>query len=700
MRKNGKILPRVVNYLTNNSSQAEQDQAKTRLAELRKEIEYHAHRYYVLDDPVIDDGQYDRLFRSLLDLEDAFPELISSDSPSLRVGGEPLDQFEQAEHVLPMLSLGNVFDEAELAGFEEKMQRYLQSNESIVYLAEPKLDGLAVELVYEKGVLVLGATRGDGLVGENITAQLQTVRSIPLRLRQSTGKETEKIPEQLVVRGEVFFPRQGFNDQNKQRGKEGKSLFANPRNAAAGSLRQLDPKITAARPLDFFVYGVADTTTLPCKELEAMFAWLQEIGFPVNPLIKSCQGLSEVAAQYHHLQQIRHDLEYEIDGMVVKVADFALQQRLGNTARAPRWATAWKFPAVQATTRLLGVHFQVGRTGAVTPVAELEPVHVDGAMVKRASLHNRDEIERKELEIGDTVLIQRAGDVIPEVIKPVKEKRDGTERAIIFPKNCPVCDHPLHRPEGEAITRCINPHCPAQRLQSLIYFAGKAGLDIDGLGRKNMEQLVKVGLVRDIPDIFQLKHEKLAALDGWGEKSADKLIRAVVMAAQTPLSRFVGALGIRHVGEVTAQLLAGHFISLEGLLTAKREDLLEVEGIGDQAAASIFDYFADTSTREMLDQMQTLGLTLQEAKKTGSAPLEGRVFLFTGTLSGLSRNEAKQLVKEQGGRVVSSLSKKVTDLVAGAKSGSKLKKAEDMGIVVLGEEQFQQITGRAEVREE
>ncbi len=663
--------------------------AKKRLAQLRRELTSHAHRYYVLDDPVIADGEYDLLFRELLDLEEQFPELVTPDSPSMRVGGAPLDRFEEVAHRFPMLSLDNIFSEQELADFQKKLQRYLQDEAPLSYSAEPKLDGLAVELLYEKGLFVQGSTRGDGLVGEDITAQLQTVMAIPLQLQAAA----ENLPDQLIVRGEVFLPRRGFQQLNEERARQGEPLFANPRNAAAGSLRQLDPSVTATRPLSFFVYAVADDSVVPCATLDELFTWLEELGFLVNPLRRICQSLSEVAEQYVYLQAIRHELDYEIDGMVVKVNEFALQKRLGNTARAPRWAVAWKFPAIQATTRMIDVDFQVGRTGAVTPVAILEPVNVNGVVLKRASLHNQDEILRKELMINDIVLVQRAGDVIPEVVKPMKDQRTGDQNPIIFPTRCPVCDHGLERPEGEAITRCVNPHCPAQRLQSLIYFAGKAGLDIEGLGRRNMEQLVREGLVRDIPDIFQLTQEQLAVLDGWGDTSARKTLAAIEEAKQTTLSRFIGALGIRYVGEATADLLARHFPDLQSLLEANKDRLLDVEGIGEQAAASLIAYFADPSTQTMLTRLMELGLVI-EAQNPGDHPLEGMVFLFTGSLDGMSRNEAKQLVKGQGGQVVSGMSKRVTHLVAGEKGGGKLQKAVAMGIPVLDAQAFFQLVGR------
>ena len=673
-----------------NKTVMDRETAKARLASLRKELSYHAHRYYVLDDPVISDGEYDRMFRELLDLEEQFPELVTADSPSLRVGGAPLDRFAEVEHASAMLSLDNVFTAQELTGFVEKIHRYLQSTEELMYSVEPKLDGLAVELVYENSIFVQGSTRGNGLVGENITAQLQTVQTIPLRL-QTAGYP---VPDTLVVRGEVLLPRHGFEELNRQRAEQGEPLFANPRNAAAGSLRQLDPGVTATRSLGFFVYGVADTMIVPCRNQEELFEWLAGLGFRVNSLVRVCHSMVEIQQQYEYLQQIRHDLEYDIDGMVVKVNDFLLQQRLGATARAPRWAVAWKFPATQATTVIRDVEFQVGRTGAVTPVAILEPVTVDGAVVRRASLHNQDEIKRKGLMIGDSVLIQRAGDVIPEVIKPVVEKRTGRERPIVFPDHCPVCGHPLERPEGEAVTRCINPHCPAQRLQSLIYFVGKSGLDIEGLGSRNMERLVEAGLVKDLPDIFQLRREDLAALDGWGEKSADNVLAAVAQAKHLSLARFLGALGIRYVGEVTAELLALHFTSLDALMQASRDELLAVEGIGEQVATSLLDYFSDPSTRKMLARLLALGVTIV-APERRVRPLDGQVFLFTGSLEKMSRNEAKQLVREQGGQVVSGISKKVTALVAGAKAGGKLKKAAAMGIPVLSEQAFLQLVSGA-----
>jgi DNA ligase (NAD+) len=658
-------------------------QAAQRLAELRSQLQHHAHRYYVLDDPIISDAEYDRLFRELLDLEEQFPELVTPDSPSQRVGGEPLGAFAEAAHSLPMLSLDNIFSADELYDFEEKIRRRLNSTEQLTWTAEPKIDGLAVELIYEHGVLVEGSTRGNGVVGENITANLRTVRNIPLRLH---GAE---LPERLTVRGEVYLPKKDFAALNQQRAEQEEPLFANPRNAAAGSLRQLDPKVTATRPLSFFVYGIANIAAVPCRSMAELFPWLRALGLPVCPLVRICGTLAEVEEQYQRLQQLRHGLDYEIDGMVVKVNQFTLQEQLGSTARAPRWAAAWKFPAEEAEAVMSGVEFQVGRTGAVTPVAVLEPVSIGGATVRRAALHNQEEIRRKGLMIGDTVLVRRAGDVIPEVVRPLTKQRSGAEQQIVFPTECPACQQPLHRPEGEAVTRCRNLQCPAQRLQRIIWFAGKSGLDIEGLGPKNVEKLLAAGLMADIPDIFRLDRERLAALEGWGEKSANKLLQAVEKAKQTTLAKLLAALGIRHVGETTAELLAARFPTLGQLMWATQEQLLAVDGIGSQTAAALREYCTNPENCQLISRLLELGLTVQTAEKApNSGLLSGMVFLFTGTLNSMSRAEAEQRVRQLGGAVASSISKKVTYLVAGDKAGSKLKKAAELDITVLDEQAF------------
>jgi DNA ligase (NAD+) len=653
-----------------------------RLLELRRQLNEHSYRYYALDQPTISDGEYDRLFQELLDIEARHPELVSEDSPSRRIGAPPLDGFSQVRHRLPMLSLENAFSDAEILAFEERLLRFLNQTERPAYVIEPKLDGLAVELVYRGGLLIQGSTRGDGQVGEEITAQLRTIRSIPLRLHG-------QVAGLLEVRGEVFMENAGLSRLNEQQLAAGRPVFANPRNAAAGSLRQLDPAVTASRPLKFLAYGVSVPADTGCTGQYQLLTHLASLGLPVSQLTRFCPSLAEVIAGFAEFAALRHDLPYEIDGMVVKVDSLPLQERLGNKARAPRWALACKFPAKQETTRLLGVDFQVGRTGAITPVAILEPVSVGGVMVSRATLHNQDELARKDLRIGDTVLIQRAGDVIPEVVMAITENRDGSEVPIAMPTSCPVCMQPLTRPEGEAVTRCFNLHCTAQRLQGLIHFASKAGLDIEGLGRKNIEQLVEAGLVGDIPDIFTLEQSILADLDGWGSKSAENVIAAIAAKKTPPLGRFLTALGIRFVGEISAAALESHFSSVSQLAQAKREQLLEIDGIGEQAAASILDFFNSARGRELLNRLDEIGVhPAPPAADAGGQSLTGFVILFTGGLENLSRDEAKKLVKENGGQIATSVTQKTTHIVAGEKAGSKLGKAAELGKTILTEKEF------------
>jgi DNA ligase (NAD+) len=657
--------------------------AVKRLEELRRELNHHAYLYYVLDDPRISDGEYDRLFQELLTLEERFPELVTDDSPSLRVGGAVLAGFDTVAHRIQMLSLENAFNEEELLDFEKRLHRFLNREVEISYMAEPKLDGLAVELVYENGLLTTGSTRGDGRIGENITTNLKTIQTIPLQLQGGN------LPERLEVRGEVFISTAGFRALNEQRLQNGENLFANPRNAAAGSLRQLDSKITAARPLDFFAYGVGDPFELGVEYHEQVLELLRRRGFKINELTRFCPDIRAAIDHFNFLAGLRHDLDYEIDGMVVKVNSLGLQQRLGSKARGPRWAVACKFPALQASTRLLNVEFQVGRTGAVTPVALLAPVNVGGVTVGRATLHNQDEIIRKDLRINDLVLVQRAGDVIPEVVKPIKEKRTGAEKPIAMPDRCPECGTELVRKSGEAALRCVNLQCPAQRLRALIHFAGKSGLDIEGLGAKAMEQLFARGLVRNIPDLYALRPADLADLPGWGEKSAANAISALEKSKNPTLARLVTALGIRYVGEVSAQLLENSFTSLDRLLKVDREDLEEIEGVGPQVTASLLEFFNNPKNLEILAKLQDSGLKIKAPPEgTAAHPLTDKVFLFTGALHGFSRSEAKNRVKRMGGQVSSSLSRKVTHVVAGEKAGGKLAKARDLELAIISEEDF------------
>ena len=663
---------------------------KKKIQELRQQINFHAHRYYELDDPLIADSEYDQLFQELLNLEELHPELITPDSPSQRVGSKPLSEFKAVRHTHPMLSLENAFNETELLDFEERLQRFLKSENDLSYMAEPKLDGLAVELVYEKGLLTIGSTRGDGRTGEEITRNLKTIRSIPLRLAAPGNMQ---LPETLEVRGEAYLTLAGFQALNEQRLSAGETIFANPRNAAAGSLRQLDSRITAQRPLDFFAYGVSDTAQTPCSSQEELLDYLRKLGFEINPLTKFCRDISQVIEHFAHLQDIRSTLAYDIDGMVVKVNSFDLQQRLGSKARSPRWAIAAKFAATQATTILQKVEFQVGRTGAITPVALLKPVNVGGVVVSRATLHNEGEIKRKDLKIGDHVLVQRAGDVIPEIVKPVIEQRSGSEKTIRMPERCPVCKHRLILPEGEAITRCPNSHCPAQRLRLLIHYTSKAGMDIEGLGKKAMEQLFSQKLVQDIPDIYALQVADLVVLDGWAEKSARNAVAAIEASRQTSLAKLLSGLGIRYVGEEVAGLLEEHYGgSLHELMQADEEELLDIEGIGPQTAQSIKEYFHDSDLKKMVSRLMDFGFTIVSAPKSpGERPFAGWVFLFTGSLAAMSRDEAKVRVKERGAKVASQVSKKVTHVVVGEKPGSKLKKAQELGLTILTEKKFEDL---------
>lgn len=657
-------------------------EAARRIEELTRKLNDHAHRYYVLDNPVISDGEYDRLFQKLLALEEAYPAFALEDSPTRRVGGAPLDKFEQVEHRIPMLSLENGFSDQDLTDFAQRLERFLNEPVASGFSAEPKMDGLAVELIYRSGRFEIGSTRGDGITGENISVQLKTINAVPLKLLEDS-------PDLLEVRGEVYMDKQGFAQLNDDQLAQGLQPFANPRNAAAGSLRQLDPAVTAGRPLRFFAYGVGEPEALPCKSQTELLDYLKRNGFPVCPHNAFCIDIGGVIAHYNRLASIRHDLPYEIDGMVIKVDALKLQSRLGAKARAPRWAIARKFPATQATTTLLGVEFQVGRTGAVTPVARLHPVNLDGATVSRATLHNQDEIDRKDLRLGDTVLVQRAGDVIPEVVKPITEKRTGGETPILLPSRCPACQSELVRPEGEAVTRCINILCPAQRLRGLIHFCSKAGLDIDGLGKRYVEQLFEAGIIDNIVDLYNLDREVIKDLEGWGEKSADNVLAAIDRARSPTLADFIAALGIRFIGETSAALLERHFSSLENIAAAREEELLDIDGIGDQAARSLVDYFSNAASIDMLNRLRESGVApAAKSRTTDKLALSEMTFLFTGSLANLSRDEAKKLVKEHGGTIASTVTQKVTHVVAGEKAGSKLTKAREAGKIILSEEQF------------
>jgi DNA ligase (NAD+) len=655
----------------------------SRVQELREQINYHNYRYYVLDDPVISDVEFDLLLQELIRLEEEYPDLVTPDSPSQRVGAAPLEKFETVRHRVPMLSLENAFSETGAREFDERLKRFLRTGEEFHYMVEPKMDGCAVELVYEDGRLTVGSTRGDGFRGENVTQNLKTIHTIPLQLLRGE----EPLPRLLEVRGEVYMDLPDFKKLNELRLAQGEAAFANPRNAAAGSLRQLDPNITAARPLKIYVYGVGEVGGRGFGSHWEVLQTLKTWGFRINPLIERTQGIETAIAYHHRLEHERHGLAYEIDGMVVKVDSLALQERLGTKARSPRWALAYKFAATQATTRVKEIVVNVGRTGAVTPMAVMEPVEVGGVTVSRATLHNEDEVARKDVRAGDLVLVQRAGDVIPEVVKVITEERPAGTVPFKMPEKCPVCDTPLVRPEGEKVTRCPNPDCLGALKRGIFHFASKTAMDIDGLGEKIIHQLVDTGLLKDVSDLYGLTVEDLTPLERFAEKSARNIVGAIQGSKLVGLGRFIYALGIRYVGEATAHLLAQHFQSLEALMQAGEEELLQVEGVGPQVAGSIREFFQNARNRELVAKLLAAGIKIQKPEAAAVTPLSGKTFVFTGALS-ISREEAKTLVAARGGKVSSSVSAKTDYVVAGEDPGSKYARARELGVTILDEGAF------------
>ncbi|MDD9869531.1 MAG: NAD-dependent DNA ligase LigA [Gammaproteobacteria bacterium] len=660
-----------------------------RAEQLRRRIEEHNHRYYVLSDPAIADAEYDRLFRELEDIERRHPRLVTPSSPTQRVGAAPQSHFAPVSHAAPMLSLENALDRAELEAFDKRMRESLEQD-AVEYSAEPKIDGVAVSLLYESLELVRAATRGDGLTGEDITANVRTIRSVPLRLHKA-GKP----PPRLEVRGEVYMSRKGFARFNAGAEKRGGKTFVNPRNAASGSLRQLDPAVTAARPLQFFCYGAgpdagAPPPSLHTEVLERLRAW----GLPVCGHAGVARGLGECVAFYQRMMELRGELDYEIDGVVYKVNRIADQQTLGVRSRSPRWSIACKFPAEERETVVRAVEFQVGRTGALTPVARLEPVAVGGVTVSNTSLHNMDEVERKDVRIGDTVVVRRAGDVIPQVVRVVADKRPKRARKVKAPKRCPVCGGKVVRGEDEVAARCIESlSCPAQRKEAIRHFASRLAADIEGLGEKLVEQLVEKGHIKDVSDIYALDAKTLAELDRMGEKSAQNLVAAIDKSRDISLERFIYALGIREVGEAMARALARHFGELEHLMQADEAALTDIRDVGEVAARRLRECFDDDRNRKVIRQLQSNGVRVQKAKVTGPGPLEGKVYVITGTLS-IPRSEAKRRLELAGAKVTSAVTSKTTALITGKNPGSKLEKAERLDVEVLDEKAFLALTGK------
>jgi DNA ligase (NAD+) len=657
---------------------------------LRDRINRHNHLYYVLDNPEISDAEYDRLFDALLALEEKYPSLVTSDSPTQRVGAAPLEEFAMIRHALPMLSLNKATSEPAFLDFHRRVLELSGApEETIRYTVEPKFDGLAVELIYINGVFQSGATRGDGIRGEDVTQNLRTVKSIPLRLM---GKP---VPKLIEVRGEVIMNKKDFQSLNQAREETGEPLFANPRNAAAGSVRQLDPKVTTKRPLSMYAYGIGMVEGTALTNHRESLRYLEKLGFKISRYVELCKGVDQIKAYYRTILARREELPYEIDGIVIKVNEFNLQEKMGELSRSPRWAIAWKFPAQQEHTQIKDIVVSVGRTGALTPVALLEPVRVGGVEVSRASLHNEDEIKKKDIRIGDTVIVQRAGDVIPEVVKVVASKRTGRERMFTMPNLCPVCGSGVERPEGEAIHRCTGMGCPAQIKENLFHFASKGAMGIDGIGHKYLEQMVDKGIIKDQADLYFLTKQDLMKMERMGDKLADNMLKAVDQSRNPSLARMIYALGIRNVGTHLADVLAKNFGSIENLANQSREDLTRIHEIGPIVAQSIENFFHNPKNLEILEKLKKGGVRFPVAEaEAGEKPFEGKSFVLTGSLDDFTRDEARRIVEGMGGRVTTSVSKKTDYLIVGKEPGSKYTKAQDLGIKILNGSDFKRLIER------
>jgi DNA ligase (NAD+) len=665
------------------------DQARRRIEALRREIAYHEKKYYIDNDPQISDAEFDGLMRELGELEARFPEFITPESPTQRVGEKPLEGFRTVTHRTPMLSMDNCYNEAELREFDERVRKLLEGR-AVEYVAELKIDGLSVSIFYREGRFAQAVTRGDGFRGDDITANVKTIRTLPLVIEEKGDVE---------VRGEIYLPFESFRAINRDREEKGEALFANPRNAAAGSVRLLDPREVAGRGLDTFIYYLfVDGRELPSQW--GSLRRLKELGFKTNPNARLCRSLDDVLDYYREWQEKRDGLDYDVDGIVIKVNSAEERALLGATAKSPRWAVAFKFPARQATTRVNDIIVQVGRTGALTPVAVLEPVRLGGVTISRSTLHNEEELKRKDIRVGDHVLIERSGDVIPHVVSVMKERRTGREKPFVWPKECPVCKSAVFKPEGEAVSRCVNPSCPARLRESVIHYASRRAMDIEGLGEALVDQLLAAGLVRSLPDIYKLRHEDLVALERMGPKSASNLLAQVEQSKKRELARLIFALGMRHVGERLARSLAERFGSLEALEQAGEEELRQVEDVGEVVAKSIRFFFAQPANRLLIRKLREAGVDTRsgEAPPKEARPLAGQVFVITGTLAAFTREEAREKLEKLGAEVGSSVTKKTTCLVVGESPGSKLEKARELGVRTIGEKEFLELISSASSR--